>query len=200
MPPRIIDNYDLYKEINNVVISDVSLIKDGVIIDSYLNVSNIYSMNYYIKRGASLITLSHEISKDLIDGIKDRYKKIFNEYPKVACVVYDKTDLMIMKYCLIAGYYKTKPNCNLCKKNKYYLKDRNNERIDIITTETCGNRLLNSKKLCLFEYLDFIKNNVDTLRINFTNESKDEVEKVIKAYLNNNFIDGINFTRERFLK
>jgi len=198
--PRIVDDYNKYKSIDNLVVNDVGSISDSSIIDSYLNVTNVYSMNFYYEMGAKLITLSHEISKDLIIGIKDRYRRIFNHDASIAFTIYDKTDLMIMKYCLIAGKYQTKPNCKICKNNSYKLKDRNDNYMDIIPTETCGNRLLNSKTLCLFEYLDDIKKNVDTLRINFTNENELEVEKVLKAYFNNSFIDGLDFTRERFLK
>ena len=205
MLPRIINNYDFDIDTSDYIyVNDVGSIykyKNQISTGEYMNITNIYSLEYLFSQGIDKITMSPEINYRNLLLINKRYNELFNTYPNIEVVLYDKVDLMITKYCVIRHHFNTKINCGLCNKNKYYLEDRNKERIPIIGTDTCGNRLLNPKTTCLFKFKKELENsNIKNFRINFTNETKEEVIEVLRAYLNGDNLSGDKYTFGRYLK
>ena len=111
-------------------------------------------------------------------------------------IVYGKLNLMTLKYCPLRRYNE----CGKCNQNKYVLKD------EIGTFEIyhndCITHIINSKPLNLIDDLDKLNPYVSNFRLQFTNESKDEVNKIINEFkekINNNsnkkYFDSKNNTR-----
>ena len=137
----------------------------------------------------------------------EEYKKRNYTYPKVSLPLYGKVDLMIMKSCPISNMYGiNKDHCNLCKKNKYYLKDRMNLKFDMIQDENCTTRILNSHTLYLLDKLKEVKEmNISSGVIYFTTENKYETKRICEDSFNkmntyNTSIPLENITRGHFLK
>ena len=72
-------------------------------------------------------------------------------------ILYGRPDLMMTKYCPIAKTYKTNPHCHLCEKNQYALEDRLNQKYPLLHDGSCHLRILHSKPIHLFQYMDELK-------------------------------------------
>ena len=85
-----------------------------------LNIYNNNSEKEYKELGISKLTISPELNKETIDDIL-KYSCLDQEI-----IVYGRTPLMSMNYCLLGKTNKCYPSCGVrCKENKeYYLKDR----------------------------------------------------------------------------
>ena len=180
------------------VISTFENIKDKII-SPYRNVTNIYGAQLLFSMGAKKIILSYEISRSNLLSFVSRYENTFGETPNVEAVIYDQIDLMISKYCPIKKEYKTKDGCGLCRKYDFYLEDRLHNKMRLIGLKDCGVRILNSKKLCLFEYKNELLASKLSLRLNFNTESSDEVKEILEAYKNDRNLNGPNYTFGRYI-
>jgi len=93
--------------------------------------------------------------------------------------------MMVAEYCPIKTLINKddKDDCGLCKGVKYGLKDRYGIVFPIQKDSNCRTQILNSKKLFLLEYMEkIVENNVNILRLQFTNEDKNEIISIVKAY------------------
>lgn len=155
----------------------------------YMNVFNSYSMAFLYNHGIKLIGLSFELSSDELKETIDAFKNRYNVIPNTYLMVYGRYELMIMKHCLINKYEQcTHLNCKKCLEKQYYLKDRLGFKFPLIKTNNCNLKLLNSKIVNLINNVDEInKDGINGILISFTIETKEEIEKVLKAY-----IDKIN--------
>ena len=182
----LVGNYGgINKYHNKYLISDYSF--------NVINSEAIYNLE---KRGVKRITISPEAS---LDNIKDLYNGYLNKYknkPNLEMIVYGKLNLMTLKYCPLKRYNE----CGKCNQNKYVLKD------EIGTFEIyhndCITHIINSKPLNLIDDLDKLNPYISNFRLQFTNESKDEVNKIINEFkekINNNsnkkYFDSKNNTR-----
>lgn len=168
------------QELGNLLEPNQSLIAD-----EFLNVTNIYTTHLLSQYHVKSVTLSPEIGRENLLAFSKRYEQKFGTKPSLELVVYGREDLMISKYCPIAKTYKTKVDCHLCELNQYSLQDRLGQKMPLINDGNCNIRILNSKPLELIEYLDEIKRlGIQTLRLNFTVEDREETEHVIKNYQN----------------
>jgi len=144
--------------------------------DYFLNVTNHYSMNY-ISKYASKIMLSVENS---MDNIKD----IMNESnSNVEVLIYGNIELMIMKYCPLNTIVNKDKICRVCQNdNKYYLKDRNNKLYRLENNkDTHSTVILNCNKTNLIDKIDELKKyGVTNFRIEFLDETKEEVKEIIE--------------------
>lgn len=157
--------------------------KSHLISDEALNITNRYSVHLLHQQGVHRVTLSPEVSKQRIVQLYQTFQSQFGYQPNLEFVVYGREELMITKYCPIAKTYKTKPDCHLCEKKQYYLEDRIGLRFPLINDGHCNLRLLHSKPLNLFNHLFDMSSLPLTFRLNFTIESKDEVEDIIEQFL-----------------
>ncbi len=153
-----------------------------LITDEALNITNSYSIHLLHQQGAKRITLSPEVSKQRIMQLYQTFESQFGYQPNLELVVYGREELMITKYCPIAKTYKTKPDCHLCEKKQYYLEDRIGLRFPLINDGHCNLRLLHSKPLNLFSYLYEMIELPLTFRLNFTIETKEEVDNIIEQF------------------
>lgn len=175
---------------------DVDLVSDYS-----LNVSNYISAGILSSLGVKRITLSPEINKDHINYLVSNYYNAFKTYPNLELIVYGKTKLMHTKYCLL----KRLGMCGECKKNNFTLKDKFME-FPLMFNNDCSMTILNAKTYNIIDEVNKIKG-VNYFRVVFTNESKEEIIKVINSLtkvLNNEEVDktfdGSTHTRGHFFK
>ncbi len=159
-----------------------------------LNVYNTYSLQAYNDIAKfSIITLSPELSKNDIINLEKQTKL------KTELIVYGKTPVMTMGYCVLGRSNKCYPQCHsLCKKsNSYYLKDRLGFHfrilIDNIQTITT---VYNSK----ISSLDYSNLSINSVRIDFLDENISEMNNVIKTIKSEKRLEGKNYTNANFTR
>lgn len=182
--PRVNNNYiNLSNE--NILCSELGAINkykdnNNIISDIYLNIKNINSINLLIKNNVNKIGLSTELEEKDIEIIMDEYKKS-NKTPNLEILIYGKIELMIMKYCPINKLLnENNKTCNLCKQNNYYLEDRNKEKYQLIH-KNCLTTLMNYKNINLIKNIKkYQELNINNFRIDLLNETKEEIENILK--------------------
>ncbi|MGL5675853.1 MAG: DUF3656 domain-containing U32 family peptidase [Cellulosilyticaceae bacterium] len=160
--------------------------------DYSLNVVNATSCYELYKLGAKRVTLSYELNKSQIDDLTTAYYEENEGYPALEMIVYGRAPMMFTKYCPM----KKMDQCGICKKKTYELKDEHGT-FPIIAHDDCTTTLLNGKTLNLLDELQNIKG-VEAFRLNFTVESKEQVEQVIHTALSklNGTVDHAVFNQE----
>lgn len=186
---NILNNY----KIQGFVISHISQLKfvekyNKKIIGNYtLNVMNLHTASFLHKLKLDTITISPELDKSTITDMLESYDKINFEL-----IVYGKLPLMTSNYCLIGNTNHCLNSCiKNCKKENYYLKDRLGflfkiapDDIDTITT------IYNSKTTSISP----IGFNLNSIRMDFLDESIDEIKNVIKTVKSGNRLEGKDYT------
>ena len=116
-------------------------------------------------------------------------------------IVDGKAPLLFTKYCPL----RKMNQCGICKQKNYVLKD-GNDSFPILSHEDCTTTILNGRNLNLLDEIPYL-NNIQAFRLNFTTETKAEVETIInlaKAKLEGTLIDSVfdqtNDTRGYFNK
>ncbi len=147
--------------------------------DFSFNIFNNLAAKQLSDLGVKSITLSPELTLNQIKDIALR--------SGTACemIVYGHLPLMITKYCVIKNVLggEDQKRCSLCNERKYGLKDRYGVVFPIKAESNCRIQILNSKKLFLLEYIrDIIDSGIVNIRLQFTNEDKNEIINTIKAY------------------
>ncbi|GKX30048.1 peptidase U32 [Vallitalea longa] len=141
-----------------------------IVIDYNMNIINNETIDAWREK-ASIITLSPELHYKDISGLETNDTEI---------MIYGYLPLMVSKQCVVNN---SSNNKNLCYNNKkYYLKDRYGKKffIDRRCTD-CINVIYNSSPLILLDQLNKVNNlGISNLRLEFTNENKDYVYKIIK--------------------
>jgi putative protease len=145
--------------------------------DYSLNVVNAASCYELYRLGAKRVTLSYELNKGQSEDLMNAYYEENDGYPALEMIVYGKAPLMFTKYCPL----KKMNQCGVCKTKRYELKDEHGI-FPIITHEDCTTTILNGKTLNLLDELQSIKG-IEAFRLNFTVESKEQVENTINEAL-----------------
>ena len=149
-------------------------IKEGSEVgDAGLNVTNIYTAYYLYKLGLPSITLSQELSKEEIINFINNYAKTFNKYPRIEVFSYGRIENMLIKGNIL----------NIQKNDKTYeLVDVKEKKFPVFYdgyhTHVMNYELTNKEDLK--ELKDYI-----TYRFKFDKENEEEIEKIIKSYINN---------------
>lgn len=152
--------------------------------DVYLNITNSRALAFLSSLGVKRTGISLEISKSSLELMIENYKKNYYTNPTIEMVVYGHVDLMLSKYCPIAKVNGNKQkHCMECHLNKYELEDRLGVKFPLEGDDNCIMHIYNSRRLHLLEYLKEIKGLVGNVRLDFTIESKEEVEQIVDAYL-----------------
>ncbi len=179
-----------------------SLRKYGMpIIANYsLNIFNNISVSKLSKIGFSEFTPSVELSKielqNLLDVNTDLVHNSFNDSLKSEIIVYGKTPLMTNAYCFLG---KTNKCYNECKKycmngKKYYLQDRLNFKFRIIPDNLTTTTTIYNSKITSYDYSDF---KVDSIRLDFIDETIEQMQNVVDMTANNKRMEGAEFTNGR---
>lgn len=186
---NIVNNYN----ISGFVISHISQLKfvakyNLEIIGNYtLNVMNLNTSSFLEKLDLSTITISPELDKlTIIDMLNNSANTNFE------LIVYGTLPLMTSNYCLIGNTNHCLSTCNKnCEKQSYYLKDRLGllfkivpDNIDTITT------IYNSKTTSI-SHNEF---NLSYVRMDFLDESIDEIKNVIDTIKAGNRLEGKEYT------
>lgn len=182
----------LYK-ISGFVVSNLSAFlllkpfkKNYDFISNYtLNVFNDYSASELNNLGVSTITLSPELNKTDIDNICNGINS--------ELIVYGKTPLMNIKYCLLGSSNQCYPECtNKCNSgHKYYLKDRMGFHFRVIPDNVQTITTIYNAKTTSLACLDL---NINYARIDIIDEDIDTINHIIKTIKNGNRLEGVDYT------
>lgn len=191
------DKREMIKKSKHVLVSNhgqLNMFKDEKInihADFSFNVFNNLAVDQMRNLNVTSITLSPELT---FKQVKDLSSK-----SNVDCemIVYGHLPMMITEYCPVEAIVKKddKKSCGLCKNRKYGLKDRYGIIFPLQTDGSCRTQILNSKKLILIEYMEeIVKSGVTIMRLQFTNEDKNEIINIVNAYqeMLNRILNGKN--------
>ncbi len=169
--------------------------------DYSFNVVNSISCHKLFELGAKRVTLSYELNKEQIEQLLSSYYNMNYGYPALEMIVYGRAPLMFTKYCPL----KKMNQCGNCKTNDYQLKDEVGT-FPILSHDDCSTTILNGKILNLLDEMPSIKG-IEAFRLNFTTETKEEVEKIIniakgklKEVIKSSVFDKEKHTRGHFNK
>lgn len=178
-PPRIGND----KIAEHKVISTIKELNNQNI-SVYANVCNSISLYELVKRNVQTIGLSVELDNARLEQLILNYQERFGDLPNLEYMVYGRYELMVTKYCLINDYYGYKSlQCNECLKQQHFLTDKNGYKFPLVREENCNLRILNSKITNLLNYLPTLINlKINSLLLDFTIESKEEVNKVVSDF------------------
>jgi putative protease len=98
--------------------------------------------------------------------------------------IYGKTELMISEYCPMGstfGNKSSKKECSgVCMKDNFKLIDRMNESFTVLGDNSCRSYILNSITTNLIDEMEELKSfNISNFRVDFKDESYDEVKDVL---------------------
>ena len=166
--------------------------KDKIItVDYSFNVMNKDAVTHLINFGANNVTLSYENS---LSDIKEIATQFFNEHHKKApldLIIYGKQKFMTMKYCPL----KKIGLCGKCKENKYHLVDKLGKFL-LIPQKDCHVEIYNNQTLNLIDEIPLLSNYINRFRLEFIDETFEEVVEVINSIKNNTSkFDGSKHTR-----
>lgn len=164
--------------------------KDYELIGNYsLNVFNINTVKEYHKLGLNRVTLSRELSKDVINELTSQADKSKIE---TELIVYGNLPIMAMSYCLLGQTNKCYPNCGLYCKNdsNYYLKDRLGLEFKIIPDNLQTVTLLCNSKTLSIPTNDI---NIKNVRVDMIDENIEEINHILNTVYNRDKLEGQNY-------
>ena len=172
--------------------------KDELIIigDYKLNVYNSQSLEFY-RKDINNVTLSLEITRK---EIKEAMK---NKLSGISYVIYGKTEVMVSEYCPVGSSFggkNTNNECNeACTRDEFTLVDEMNARFRVMTDKFCRSHILNSAPLNLIEEMEDLKSlGIDSFRVDFKDESKNEVLNVLDMLSGRVEIEGKYYTKGHY--
>lgn len=171
-------------KINKEYISgEISNIKENTVADVYLNVTNSYTVSFLHNLGAKRVTLSYELDYEKIKELIENYKNNYKLNPNLELIVYGKPEVMVSKYCIQNTYIGNgeKTNCNLCKKNRYFLEDKFKNKYEIIKNSDCNMRIIDYKNINLInEIINYKKIGIKLFRFILNDEDENKINEIIK--------------------
>ncbi|MGB9938308.1 DUF3656 domain-containing U32 family peptidase [Methanosarcina sp.] len=171
---------------DGVVISNLgtlNLAKAGkipFIADSPLNVFNSRTFALLLQEGAQMAVISPELTLEELKSVAS--------YGPAECIVHGRLELMESEHCLIGGLPGSdKGQCNgPCRSGKFTLVDEKNYEFPLLLDSECRMHLLNSRSLCMLEYVpEILKSGISSLRVETLGmENQDEIRRITRAYRN----------------
>ncbi|MBR2909744.1 MAG: U32 family peptidase [Clostridia bacterium] len=177
--------------VDAVIVSDLGVFdtvrrnapKLEIHISTQSNTTNKYSAGFYKTLGASRVVLARELSIEEIREIKKH-----NPDLELECFVHGAMCISYSGRCLLSNYLTGRDSnhgeCVQACRWKYFITEesRPNEPMEIQEDDK-GAYILNSKDMCLIEYLDqIIEAGVNSLKIEGRMKSPYYVATVINAY------------------
>lgn len=162
--------------------------KNFEIITNYtFNVYNNYTISELKKLGAIRYTISPELDKTTINSLSN-CTSLDNEL-----IVYGKTPVLNMNYCLLGETDKCYPTCKQkCNsKNSYLLKDRLNMTFQISPDNIQTVTTIYNSKITSISPSDF---NINFARIDILDENIDEINNIVLKVKNGERLEGKNYT------
>ena len=158
------------------------------IITNYtFNVYNSYTISELKDLGSIRYTISPELDKTTINSLSN-CATLDNEL-----IVYGKTPVLNMNYCLLGETDKCYPTCKQkCNsKNSYLLKDRLNMTFQISPDNIQTVTTIYNSKITSISPSDF---NINFARIDILNENIDEINNIVLKVKNGERLEGKNYT------
>ena len=108
-------------------------------------------------------------------------------------IVYGRTPLMNMNYCLLGCANHCYPSCKMrCKTdNKYYLRDRMNFKFPIVPDNTQTVTTIYNSKITSIDTDDFED---FSYRIDVLEESPEEIQEIVNVVRSGRRFEGENYT------
>ncbi|WP_186430963.1 DUF3656 domain-containing protein [Clostridium sp. BSD9I1] len=193
---------DNLKNIKGIVTANLGIINKfnsivPIIGDYKLNIFNSYSLEFFNKIiNGSLISV--ELNKKEIASLSKRISS------GLQMLVYGTIEVMVSEYCPIGSTYGGKcdsKQCNnYCERGNFKLIDRLENKFPVYTDKFCRSYILNSVPLNLISNIkELEKLNINSMRIDFTDESYDETLKIVKALQDRQWNEEFeNYTRGHF--
>ena len=179
-------------KVDAVIVSDIgmfSFIREHepslvIHVSTQANTTNAYSANMWAKMGAKRIILARELSLTEIEEIC----KALPEGVEVECFVHGAMCISYSGRCLLSNYLTGRDSnhgecVQACRWHYSLVEDtRPDEKLDI-EEDSHGAYILNSKDLCLIDYLDKLKKaGVTSFKVEGRMKSPYYVATVINAY------------------
>ena len=175
-------------EADGVLASNLGIInlakaeKIPFIADSPLNIFNSSANSFLLLEGAKMVVVSPELTLDELKNIAF--------HGQVECIAHGCLELMESEHCLVGGLLGglsgTQKNlCNApCKAGNFVLADEKKYEFPLLMDHQCRMHLLNSRVLCMLEYVpDLLECGITSLRIETLGmENAEEIRKVTLAY------------------
>lgn len=151
------------------------------------NVFNSHTVLELKKLGISKFTISPELNKETI------YSLCNYSYLQKELIVYGKTPLINMNYCLLGESDKCYPECNAkcTKNNSYYLKDRLNMDFPIMPDNLQTVTTIYNSKTTSISWKNF---SVDSVRIDILDENIEEINNIVNVVKTGKRFEGKEFT------
>ncbi len=156
------------------------------VLSPYFNLVNRYALEAVRNFGIKKCYLSLEMDLNHLKQLN-----LTNIDLEVGVCCYGKVDMMVSKHCIVGKYqgYENK-KCGACLKHQYHLIDELGNKYPLLLEKNndCSMRILNYQSLNLVNYLTELKTSgISKYLLVFTDESKEQVETIIKLYQ-----DGLN--------
>ena len=156
----------------------------GKIVDS-LNISNSYGIAALLEMGYESAVLSDECDENQVEDLMLAFRSRYHFDAPVYKTLYQKRRLMTMKHCPVNTTLKDgkRLNCSLCRTHRYELEGLDGKRVFLIGDRDCHMRLFDVETTNEIENRkDYERLGIKHFRFVFTDENKEDVERVFKAY------------------
>jgi putative protease len=175
-------------EADGVVVSNLGTLnlakaeKIPFIADSPLNTFNSDTFSLLLKEGAIMAVASPELTLEELKGVAS--------HGPLECIVHGRLELMESEHCIAGGLLgelpeKNKDQCSApCKAGNFVLGDEKNYEFPLLMDNQCRAHLLNSRALCMLEYVPaLLESGITSLRIETLGMGNaQEIRKVTLAY------------------
>ncbi|MCC4770819.1 peptidase U32 [Methanosarcina sp. DH2] len=193
--PKIVKDSEM-KQVEETLSNVLKLGADGVLVsnlgtfnlakekkipfiaDSPLNIYNGHTFALLLQKGAEMAVISPELTLEEL-------KEVAPHGP-AECVVHGRLELMESEHCLADGLLGKEGNhCSApCTSGNFTLVDEKNYEFPLLMDYQCRTHLLNSRSLCMLEYVPaFIESGISSLRIETLGmDNAEEIRRITGKY------------------
>ncbi|NSB16734.1 U32 family peptidase [Clostridium beijerinckii] len=177
---KIIDELKPY--IKGIITSNAGIIK---IYKDKLFIIGDYKLNIFNKDAAEFYAQDVDIPFLSLELNRKEIKELMKHTScNMGINIYGKTELMISEHCPMGstfGNKSSKKECSgVCMKDNFKLIDRMNESFTVLGDNSCRSYILNSIATNLIDEMEELKSfNISNFRVDFKDESYDEVKDVL---------------------
>lgn len=196
---KIIDELKPY--IKGIITSNAGIIK---IYKDKLFIIGDYKLNIFNKDAAEFYAQDVDIPFLSLELNRKEIKELMkNTNCNLGMNIYGKTELMISEYCPMGstfGNKSSKKECSgVCMKDNFKLIDRMNESFTVLGDNSCRSYILNSIATNLIDEMEELKSfNISNFRVDFKDESYDEVKDVLNQIANKTKNENNKYTKGHY--
>jgi putative protease len=147
------------------------------IADSPLNIYNGYTLSLLLEKRAKMAVLSPELTLEELKEVAP--------YGPAECIVHGRLELMESEHCIAGGILGGGKQCSApCSSGNFKLVDEKNYEFPLFMDYQCRTHLLNSRSLCMLEYIpELIRSGISSLRIETLGmEDPEEIRRITEKY------------------